>query len=1104
MGSSWGKSDKDSDGVPSDKGKAEAETEQNSKSELDRWQEEFHARIERLRERVENHPYEMLFGASAKNRVWNPWDHDAWSSWMQSLGLAESEKSNSITQKPEPMKEGLWNGTAQANSKGPSAEPKQSSMAFCMKDSRTEAGDIDLITLRRVPKSTPDRTSTEKVSGPNTKFDIPVKTFKPSGSAQYPSSNTPKHEAATADLRPQTAASSESQSPTVIQLQSSMERTASSPTTWLAREGFSENSEKPSKPESNDQANRRSGSTDTNKGAAKLESALDRHLRAAPPLSQDSDASVSSVKYMTKEDRTDDVDLLRACNIRASSGRLKRPTQEPAEYRQARREGLRVIFEKRQQDLEAQYRNELAAETDDALQATKFENTEAKSGIEDKRTIQTVAKDNAISDQQLNLNKLGTEDKAPANVDTWGYDLTPQGLETSYQDESDNKVQNLEAQYVRQQEDLMEAERQRSKRMATDAALVEEIRKQKTAMAALENRTCCGQQGKPSFDFGEGDVSSSVHQFAGQDRWYKRKAPHALQREAQKAKDAALVREIRDIYEERYGKIEIKHQQRSRLPGMEDREDPAVQEGLCAYDEKLNADNSVLGTKGKIAATDLDSREIALLAGSATPLSPSLALETNARSKFSSQPQKLVESWTSEEGQSRMAKSDSNDTDKYLQSLETRVGRDIEQVKTVSQDYIRSGWNAIGENDDNVEEGSRSVKTRVEVKVPKIAAVVNKQIEQPTAPTARSISPQIDEQSSLQWTQAPSASVFTSVPSEEKIAAASIPVTITYKVLAYDPAKDAVATATTTSSLYESSSPPRSASSILSHLNNPVKYFDNFEPLEAAGYELVAGNRNMLVFKKVRDDNPINTKSMQATISKFLQARSSVQDLSKRVEETVSNLRPKFEAQKDRLVDNDVTSAFGGPDIVSYTKVQGSYGGNKNYSKSVTGLPETTRDKESTATTNQAVPSISAETATTTTNLDISLTSSAKTSPYLPTSPNPIDGTLASSPAPPANTVSQPPSSPSPSQPVRRQEPLFSGRNVTPAQYKERKRQLRLAAQRFREQQSGSKRSEMWKTAKRMMWTGAWVAACLYVVGALLEEVYRPRRERGRDSTRMD
>ena len=124
----------------------------------------------------------------------------------------------------------------------------------------------------------------------------------------------------------------------------------------------------------------------------------------------------------------------------------------------------------------------------------------------------------------------------------------------------------------------------------------EEIKTQKVAMEAMEMRgsNTTTNTGKTtlargvenddqeiptprrlqSFLQGEGDMASNVHEFAGRDRWYKRKAPHAmdakdaeLEAKLQKvARDRALIREVRDIYEETYGTIDTKHRQPTILP----------------------------------------------------------------------------------------------------------------------------------------------------------------------------------------------------------------------------------------------------------------------------------------------------------------------------------------------------------------------------------------------------------------------------------------------------------------------------------------------------------------------------------------------------------
>lgn len=60
-------------------------------------------------------------------------------------------------------------------------------------------------------------------------------------------------------------------------------------------------------------------------------------------------------------------------------------------------------------------------------------------------------------------------------------------------------------------------------------------------------------------------MASNVHEFAGRDRWYKRKAPHANRemdaKLQQVAKDKALIQEVRGIYEDTYGTIDTTHRQ---------------------------------------------------------------------------------------------------------------------------------------------------------------------------------------------------------------------------------------------------------------------------------------------------------------------------------------------------------------------------------------------------------------------------------------------------------------------------------------------------------------------------------------------------------------
>ena len=80
-----------------------------------------------------------------------------------------------------------------------------------------------------------------------------------------------------------------------------------------------------------------------------------------------------------------------------------------------------------------------------------------------------------------------------------------------------------------------------------------------------------------------------------------------------------------------------------------------------------------------------------------------------------------------------------------------------------------------------------------------------------------------------------------------------------YKVLAYDSSTLQVTTATTTSSLAAAVSgggdpeAPQNPTEVLARLNNPAKFMPYFQNLEEQGYEIVSGGGDILVFKKVRD-----------------------------------------------------------------------------------------------------------------------------------------------------------------------------------------------------------------------------------------------------------
>ncbi|KAK4144494.1 uncharacterized protein C8A04DRAFT_11375 [Dichotomopilus funicola] len=76
-----------------------------------------------------------------------------------------------------------------------------------------------------------------------------------------------------------------------------------------------------------------------------------------------------------------------------------------------------------------------------------------------------------------------------------------------------------------------------------------------------------------------------------------------------------------------------------------------------------------------------------------------------------------------------------------------------------------------------------------------------------------------------------------------------------YKVLAWDPTMQRIESAETTSVVADTSA-PLSLADILLRISHPAKFFSHFAPLQAQGFEIVAGSGDVLIFRKVRDAVP--------------------------------------------------------------------------------------------------------------------------------------------------------------------------------------------------------------------------------------------------------
>ena len=404
---------------------------------------------------------------------------------------------------------------------------------------------------------------------------------------------------------------------------------------WLAQEGFGRSQE----PKAGSQSALPNHEAKPHTTATKIESALDRHLNSKSTNEKARDGR-TQLFYNPEENKTDDVDLLRPSDVRASAGLRGNQPKETKADKLVRRQNLEKNFASSSLDrtshvdgeaasnklvkktADSPAKIETATELDKRSQS-KGTRQDAKPGDEEGSKDKTVAWVNELPDAK-DYDPVFV-DQTPASVPVSKKELVSKPLNAvarQAQCEARDKASKLKAQIVpfkakldamkadydslRQQwlQEIRKAKEKAAKeekelkaqKLAKRAREIheDEMKTQKLAMEAMETRRSDGSSnktaldqgegndasGKPaprrlqSFLQGEGDMASNVHEFAARDRWYKRKAPHAMDAndaemnaKLQKlAADRALIREVRGIYEDTYGTIDTKHRQPEGLP----------------------------------------------------------------------------------------------------------------------------------------------------------------------------------------------------------------------------------------------------------------------------------------------------------------------------------------------------------------------------------------------------------------------------------------------------------------------------------------------------------------------------------------------------------
>ena len=519
-----------------------------------RWERQQLEKFEAFKKKIDQDPFNALFGKSNK---WLGWTFEK---------VAEPKES-SISQ-AETLKKKAADSIKRDNAQNSTKK----SRSWAINDYFAEGGtlheskhtpakvgpeeqeyDIDPITLRKIPKHLkPDVASKENGVKPTQQtFDIPVKIFKP----------TPRS--------------------TTMPAKGSV---SSQVDDWLMREGFGSREEY-QKPMSSDQY----GTVLTPKvPASKIESALDRQI-------QEKDAGVGNLSStsanQTTETTDEDLESLRASDIRASVGKgvQQSKTIDVSVDSRSKASGyhqkhLQTVSNEKMKRNESDFKRLEHLNKNPVLAGAGYQSGTIKG-----------PNSSHASGLSSDVYQIEASDSTSAAMPSEGVKAEDSSLLTSNQKlflqskilRSKMQLDSMRVEYdALKQRWLAEVRHLKAKKAKKmNDVLAEEVKAQKAAMEAAEVHRGEGDMAPNVHEFvvkraanstqsataskiyhgGEGDMAPNVAEYASRDRWYKRKAPHAkCEMEAkmqQLAKDKALVREVRGIYEDTYGTIDTKHHQ---------------------------------------------------------------------------------------------------------------------------------------------------------------------------------------------------------------------------------------------------------------------------------------------------------------------------------------------------------------------------------------------------------------------------------------------------------------------------------------------------------------------------------------------------------------
>lgn len=790
--------------------------------------------FEDFKKMVDADPYGMLFGwrtSHLKRRSADKGENENPNHKRGSSGLKSGQRDDKTASTAKPVENG------QFHEHTPETSPPIPEVKASLRQTEIEEYEFDPITMRKVPKrpTRPTSAPIQKRTVPNSEFDIPVKPFVATGTSSVGRLAHPEAPPRNEVHRPKQPGRN-----------------------WLAQEGFGASS--PGLETLGSQPQQQS--EHIRSAYSKIETALDRHRRTMRAQAEESSTNHPPLKSKDEESTTEDIELLRASDIRASAGLAGRSPKETDKEKLERRKSLENDYEKRPQYLDARFKAEVAYRNAQAAKSPFHEkrspnfshpghsglslaNSVGKSSDREPSTLSNVVSKQR-SEQLAELSRSEAFNRKMAAAKS----VHEEKLNALYE-ETNRKLEAAKSAHEEQvaaHEEKMAALREtiNRKTAAAKSVLQEEIKTQKVAMEAFEMRRGSAEKrdriSPVHFqESGEGDMASNVSEFVGRGRWYKQRAPHAMKESElklqQMAKDRAFVQEIRSIYEDEYGTIDTQHRQPSRQAEREDKEH--IRE---ATDQSSKQPSREVEQKDKEQHEQLALDQLSEQSSSrALPYRVarvSLDAQNSLASKFDSndfRPRQL---------QRQVEQKDKEHAQEATNQSKESSPRALRDMPDTSLSPNKSAKPQHVENRELERPGvSRAIPEFINDSDVELPASTDKETRNFDAPTI--VASMTSDESGSSSTSKPISS-----EASDSIKPSS------YRILAYDPSTQRVSSAKTTSMTAHVDEKTLSLVEALSRLATPAKFLPHFASLQNSGYEIVSGSTNVLIFKKVRPAKP--------------------------------------------------------------------------------------------------------------------------------------------------------------------------------------------------------------------------------------------------------